>query len=165
MKAATKEFRRCYLRTIALAAISFAVAHGSQLIATGLISQHSFSVNPTGFLVIAPYVTIEAIVFFIAGYLIAYFPSRAAYEFLRRTGRTRFAFYGLFGVAMGIAFLPLCASVPFFAFPLPDDPGYFGRCAEFGLPMTIAGALGGYVFWRCARHAAGGGELVADQFS
>jgi hypothetical protein len=95
----------------------------------------------------------------------AYVPSRVGSELLRRTANRKSIFYVLFGVVTGLVFLPMCATVPFFVFPFPNDPSYFARCFEFAIPMTIAGALGGYAFWHWTRRAAANGELDADQFS
>jgi hypothetical protein len=165
MMSGAREFRHCYVRAMALAAIMFAIAHGCQLLIRGLASQHSFVINPTGFIVLFPYMILEALIFFVAGGVVAYLPSRAGNKYLSRRGKKYRVYSVLFGLIMGVIFLPVCASVPFFAFPLPDDPSYFARCVEFGLPMTISGALGGYAFWRCARGFAASGDFVADQFS
>jgi hypothetical protein len=71
----------------------------------------------------------------------------------------------LFGTLMGLLFLPLCASLPFFLFHEQDDPTYFARCTEFGFPMTIAGAIGGYTFWSFSRRVKLKRESAADEFS
>jgi hypothetical protein len=59
------------------------------------------------------------------------------------------------GVLAGILFLPFCAAVSFFITYEPGAPRYLVRCAEFALPMTVAGAVGGYVFLYYHRRESG----------
>jgi len=165
MTTTAHEFRRCYVRAMALAALAFAIAHGSQLFIRGLISQRSFAIAPTGFLALIPYVLLEAIVFFTVGSMVAYLPSRAGYIFFLRIDKNDLFYSILFGFLVGLIFLPLCAGFVFSLFRAADLPSYLARCAEFGVPMTIAGAIGGYVFWRSARGTAMDRQLITSLFS
>ncbi|MGH6890026.1 MAG: hypothetical protein ACREHF_12670 [Rhizomicrobium sp.] len=154
MRKVTGSSHRIYLYSMILSAIIFAISHAIQLLVYGLIVQRSFKIDPTGFLVLAPYAAIEALVFFVVGYAVGYLPSRWAVRLLE-AHRSGASWYVLSGMVMGLVFLPLCASIPFFLIPLSDEPGYLHRCFEFAIPMMLAGAFGGFYYWRCTHGKPG----------
>jgi hypothetical protein len=150
----SEEFRRCYLRAIALASIVFAFSHQTQLTISGYISQHSFATDPTGFITLIFMASLEGIVFFSIGYVVAYVPSRVIYRIVKGRYEKNSVLAVFIGFVIGVISLPLCASVSFFILRAPDEPSYFARCVEFALPMIAAGAFGGYVFWRCLQRGS-----------
>lgn len=147
-----------------LAALAFGSTHGSELFVVGFLNGRSAQINPTALFPIAVVELAQVITFVFVGGALAVLPSFFVIN-QAKDNIHRLWVCIVFGVCMGILFLPLCASFPFLLSHEPEDPSYFARCLEFGLPMVIAGALGGYVFWRCARRTGASGELVADHFS
>ena len=160
-----REFHTYYTRAVMWAALGLGVIHAVQALVIGFATNRSIGINPTVFAVLIPYELFQSMIFFLVGWIIAYAPSVFLFNIIRNNYVNRLSVYVIIGVALGVIFIPLCASVPYFLLKLPDEPDYLTRCAEFSLPMTIAGAIGGYTFWRCARGSAGKGALAADQFS
>lgn len=154
-----RNFFYYYSRALLVAAFAFGLTHAAQSLVVSFVNNRSLAVNPTALLVLILYEIMESIVFLIIGLMLAYIPSRIVSDIFKKKNSRGLLLRVLFGMLMGIVFLPLCASFPFFLFPLPDGPSYLTRCAEFSLPMTIAGALGGYAFWRRTRGTSGNGEL------
>lgn len=145
-----------YVGAVLLAAIVFGVTHGVQILIVGMIKNHSLSFNPSGLIVLSLFEAIQSFVFFVIGVVAAYIPCRALEYVLRNTPTSkRFVISITVGVSLGILFLPLCAGVSYFKFHEADSPSYLARCAEFALPMIIAGMFGSYAFWRfgfCRKH-------------
>jgi hypothetical protein len=141
------QFRVQYTRAILFAALAFVLTHGGQLFVVSFWTNRSAAIDPTSFLTLILFELTQFVVFVAVGWLLAFFPSK----FVERVLHCRHPGYALCiacGAIIGLFFLPLCAGFAFFVFPEPDSPSYPMRCAEFGLPMTIAGAVGGYAFWR-----------------
>jgi hypothetical protein len=118
------------------------------VVAVGFVSNHSLQFRTSAILVILFYNAVQSLFFFGFGLVLGYFPARLLAALLARGEGGSAFFYVLSGVLMGVIFLPACASVPYFILPFPEGPAYLERCTEFALPMTIAGAVGGYAFWR-----------------
>jgi hypothetical protein len=157
-----RQFFYCYSRAMFIAALAFGTIHGVQSLIVAFYNSRSLRFDPTGLLVLVPVEIMDSLVFLIVGLIFAYIPSRIAERVLSERHSKHLSVHVVSGALIGIFFLPLCASVLFFIFPPPDGPSYLVRCAEFGLPMIIAGVLGGYTFWRLARSNS---ELLAEQFS
>ena len=150
-----------------MAAVAFGVLHGLQTIAISVSHYGATNVQITAFIMVMGYELVQSVMFFLVVVLSTYLPLRlVAPLVMNRRIPSRVSLYVVFGTTLGVLFLPIYSGIAYFVLSfLPDEPGYLDRCIDYALSMTIAGALGGYVLWRCARHAAGGGELVADQFS
>jgi hypothetical protein len=105
-------------------------------------------IDPTAFITLAVVGLIESIVFIVIGFFLAYLPSFLISSMVLRRKLPGPLVAVTLGSIIGLAFLPVCASVAFFPFMDPDDPTYLARCAEFAAPMILSGAVGGYAFWR-----------------
>lgn len=145
-----------------MASIAFATSHAVQSIAKGFFGKSSIRINPSGFIILVPFEIIQLVVFLVIGYPLGYVSAKMSREFLGSRGCVKSGWFVGSGMLLGILFLPLCASVPFFLFRTPDDPVYSSRCLEFAFPMIAAGAVGGGVFWRAERKArrASSGVIV-----
>jgi hypothetical protein len=132
-----------------IAAAAFGFTHSLQLLVMAEIHTdytNEFYLNvllPLGFLGV-----IEAAVFYIVGCIVAYLPVRIVVRNLSPLGAKHPFLYPTIGMLFGVLFLPFCAAFSFYVtHPLdPDSPSYLARCAEFALPMTVAGVAGGYLF-------------------
>ncbi len=76
-------FRLFYSISIAAAAASFGVTHGTLIFLEGLIRHETIHVDLTSLLILAPYETFISLVFFIVGWVLAYFPVKLVAEFVR----------------------------------------------------------------------------------
>jgi hypothetical protein len=157
-------FRSVFTRSIYLAAMVFSLAHVFQTLAMSQISEGSFRVDFSGVPVLAGNGLAEAMVFFAVGWVGSYGPAYAASRYLGRARRHRLSAYALVGLLLGLAALPICASVAFFAPHLGLPSSYPARCVEFAYPMAIAGLVGGYAFWRFTRDVARNRQRLADHF-
>lgn len=165
MRTSAKYFIRFYCRAIAGAATAFGIVHGVERVGAGFINIDGSHINPTALMTLVIMELLQSIIFVIIGFPIAYIPSRFLATLIENKRAGRIFVYISSGILVGLLFLPLCASIPFLLFYEQGDPSYFGRCIEFSLPLTIAGALGGYIFSRCAHVASGNLETVTDHFS
>jgi len=157
-------FRTCFYRSIILAAIYFGVVHGLEEVIVGFVKNPPTHLNPTAFLTLFLYESMNSILFSVISaiyfHIIAVRLIVTAY-----VGRyCGFILQIVSGAAAGIFLVLLYAAILFFLFRLPDDPSYLARCAELTCPVTIACALGGYVFYRCVRGTLWNNKLVTDQF-
>ncbi len=121
-----------------------------ELFSVGLYNNPPGHINPTALVTLAIFGLIESVVFIVIGFFLAYLPSVLIASIALRRKRPGPMLAVALGSIMGLAFLPVCASVAFFLFMEPDDPIYLFRCAEFAAPMILSGAVGGYVFWGLA---------------
>ena len=160
-----RRFHGAYIHALTSASLSFGLVHITQLIVGGFIKSGNLYIHPTAFIMIPILILAYSMVFFIAGAIITYVPSMLLVTLMERWMQTGVTKYILCGMFIGLIFLPLCAEVAFVTFHDQDSPTYLARCGEFGLAMVIAGATGGYAFWRRARVIDGDGEAMADHFS
>jgi hypothetical protein len=157
-------FVMSYLRALSAAALTFSLTHSAELFLIGLVAHHSASIDSTVFITLSAFTILEWIVFVTIGGPISYVPSRAIYRLFRKRAWDSYLNSILCCLFVAAAALPLCAAVPFFIFPSPDEPpSYLYLCIEFFLPMTISGALGGHVFWVGVGDKASD-RSIADQF-
>jgi hypothetical protein len=156
-------FLGCYSpAVIAAATPAFGVAHAAQSLVVGLPIVRI----PADFL---GYELLQAAAFMVFGWELAYIPARILARRIGKTSQNRLPLCVISGLSLGLLFLPLCAGVAvlvfrIFPFLLGAGPTFLARCAEFALPMEVAGAAGGYAFWRRAR-AMEAGHKVGDPFS
>lgn len=141
-------FASHYVGAILLAAIVFGVTHGVQIFIVGMIRNHSLIFDPSSLIVLSLFEFVQSFVFFVIGIVVAYVPCRVLEYILRNADTSkRFIISMIAGVSLGILFLPLCAGFSYFTFRGVDSPSYLYRCAEFSLPMIIAGIFGSYSYW------------------
>ena len=159
-----KSFVAAYTRAMAAAALAFGVLHALQLFAFGLYNQRSWDMDPTGFITLILFALFESTVFFLLGLLLAYIPSFLVASIVLRRNPGRSWLPVVLGSLLGIAFVPVCASVTFVTFMDTDDPSYLARCAEFTMPLALAGTAGGYVFWRHLSRRLAKRDNVPGQF-
>lgn len=107
------------------------------------------SVDPTSFITLGVFELLQSSVFAAIGGLLVFYPSKFLAS-MRNNKTPAGLLNPLSGLLMGVVFLPLCAGLAYSLFHEPDSPSFLGRCAEFMWPMTISGAVGGYMFSRCA---------------
>jgi uncharacterized membrane protein YhdT len=146
-------FRGAFTRAMASAGLAFGLVHAIQSIAKGFVAQTSFKFDPSGLIVLVPYELIQSAIFIFVGWIIAYIPSRMLADFMERRHSGQPIWFIACGIFMGLLFLPICASFPFFLFRTTDEPSYLARCLEFALPMVVAGAVGGAVFLRSTTYS------------
>jgi hypothetical protein len=146
-------FRGAFTRAIASAGLAFGLAHAIQSVTKGFVAQASLKFDPTGLLVLVPYELIQSAIFILVGWIIAYIPSRMLADFMERRHCGQPIWFITYGIFMGLLFLPICASFPFFLVRTTDEPSYLARCLEFALPMVIAGAVGGAIFLRSTTYS------------
>jgi hypothetical protein len=140
-----------YMRSLLLAALAFGLADGVQILILGFIRNHSLGLVPSALITLILLETIQALVFILVAIGVAYIPSRRLERILRDSPPSRRgAISSMSGVLLGILFLPLCAVVPYFYFHAADEPSYLMRCAEYALPMIIAGLIGSFFLYRFA---------------
>jgi hypothetical protein len=162
---ATQNFRTDFTRSLFMAAVVFAVAHAFQTLAMSSASQHAVLTDRAETVALIASAFIEGAIFIAVGWPAAYLPVFLMSGFLAKLRRNRLVAYMISGFLLGLMFLPVCASVPDFVVRSPDDRTYLATCVEYAYPMTFAGVIGGYAFWRFTRRMAEYAELVADQFS
>jgi hypothetical protein len=147
-----KDFFVPYLHSMLLASIAFGVIRGVYVFVVSIINaitiDNSIGFHLSAMITIIVVTLIQSSFFFIIGILVAYFPSYFFAKYLLLPRSTHPLSYVLSGMLLGILSLPLCAGVAFLIPYAPDLPGYLARCAEYALPMSVAGAVGGYFFWR-----------------
>lgn len=114
-----------------------------------LIKHPYGNIDPTSFITLGIYELIQSSAFATIGGLVAFYPSKFLAS-MRNNMSPAGLLNPLSGLLMGVVFLPLCAGLAYSLFHEPDSPSFLTRCAEFILPMIISGAVGGYVFSRCA---------------
>lgn len=160
---AGQSFRNDFTLSLFMTSLVFVLAHLFQTVAMNVISQRTLTIDPAITFSLLVYGFVEGLVFFMIGWPVAYGPVSLMSRLRKVSGRRMLAVYAFVGVILGLVSLPLCAYVPFVV--LRSPPAYLARCIEYAYPMTIAGAIGGYSFWRFSRRTAQFSELVADQFS
>jgi vacuolar-type H+-ATPase subunit I/STV1 len=152
-----KDYFVPYLHSMLLASIAFGVIHGVYVFVVGIINaitiDNSIDFHLSWMITLIVVMIIQSSFFFIIGMLVAYFPSYFVAKYLLLPRSTRPLSCILSGMLLGILSLPLCAGVAFLIPYAPDLPGYLARCAEYALPMIVAGAVGGYFFWQSQSHA------------
>jgi hypothetical protein len=159
-------FPFCYRRAMLLSSFLFGFTHGVVELFFGESNSYDLSkIYLSAVIMLILYELLTSIVFFIIGYLISYFPSLIIFKISKRKFEKKPYIYILFGAIMGLVFLPICAAFSYFFLPLPDAPSYLARCAEFVCPMVVAGASGGYAFWRCDRSKTDDAKQLIDLFS
>lgn len=161
-----RQFNKSYVLSLTVAAIIFAIFHGLQVIAISICRNGATHIQITALIAVTIYEVVQLTIFLLAGGLSAYLPSMIITSFALKPNQPRAALCVVVGAMLAGIFLPIYASIPYFLLSfLPDEPGYLDRCVDYALPMTIAGAVGGYAFWRRTRGVVRNGELVLDQFS
>ena len=158
-------FTILYARALAVAAIAFSIAHSTELFVISLISMPTTKIDPTAFITLGFVSVTECIVFIAIGGPIAYFPSRLVFYFIRKRQKTSSIVCAYSSICIAILALPICAAVSRLIALDSDGPSYFNRCLEYSLPMVIAGAIGGHVFWQSLRRETASKRPVADVFS
>jgi hypothetical protein len=158
-----RNFRGCFTRALFMASVIFVLAHGLQTAAMALAPQNHLTpaeiVTPT-----TPLLgLVEGLLYFAVVWPLAYAPAYAMSRLARVSSRRMLVVFLGAGFVLGVLSLPLGASVPFLV--LRSPPTYLYWCVQYAYPMTFAGVLGGYAFWRFARRSAQQDELLADQFS
>ena len=148
-----------------MASVVFALAHVFQSLAMGSDAQRAFQIAPAEIFRLTASGLVEGVIFIAVGWPVAYAPVYILNNFLFKMRRRRLPAYILVGSLLGVMFLPVCAGVPAFVIHWPDNQTYPDACIEFAYPMTFAGMIGGYAFWRFARRSARNDELLVDQFS
>src|SRR5271166_1215424 len=93
-------FRRDYTRSMLAASLAFAFTHSIELLIIGFYLQHSLALNPTGFLVLLPYDLMEIVVFFVAGWVLAYFPVCGMYVIVGNAQKIKPLTYILAGIGV-----------------------------------------------------------------
>jgi len=158
-----RHFRSCFTRSLFMASIIFVLAHGLQTLAIELTSQGYLQFSE----ILAPTILffgfVEGLVYFAVGWPLAYAPVYVVSRLPSPSGRRALAVFTGVGFTLGLLSLPLCAGVPFLI--LRSPPTYSFWCIQYAYPMTFAGVLGGYAFWRFARRTAQHDEQLVDQFS
>ena len=135
-----------YLHVMLMAAIAFGSTHAGVLLVIGFISENSMAVKLSALFMLIIFEAMQSLVFFVLSLVLCYLPVCLLNTILRRfSASKRLLISVITGALLGILFLPLCASVAFFALHESGDPSYLIRCAEFALPMICAGAFGGYM--------------------
>lgn len=158
-------FSFCYRRAMILASLVFGLIHGIVELFSGETATYDLSkIYLSAIMLLIFYELLTSTVFFIVGFLISYFPSLIIYRIFSGQFQDKPYVYISFGAIIGLGFLPICAAFSYFFLPLPDAPSYLARCAEFVCPMVVAGASGGYAFWRCERSKAHDAKQLIDRF-
>jgi hypothetical protein len=160
---AAQSFRNDFTLSLYMTSVVFVLSHLFQTVAMGVVSQRALTIDPTLVFYLLVSGFLEGLVFFVMGWPVAYLPVYLMSRLRSVSGRRMLAVCVFVGIVLGLISLPLCAFVPFFV--LRSPPTYLARCIEYAYPMTIAGAIGGYAFWRFSRRTAQFSELVAEQFS
>jgi len=158
-------FRNCYFRSIAFSSLCFVVVHEFQELVISFMRLRAVIIDYTIFLVILPSAFVEAVVFFVIGYPIAYIPSLLLAKYFARNKITSALAYLSAGLVSGIIYLPLCALFQsMFSVGFPEAPKYIHFLVEFVVPMAAAGVLAGGIFYQCKDKSILNTELVSDQF-
>ena len=143
---------RLYCHAIFLAAISFGLAHGCQSLVVDLLRSESFNVVPSAFVTLTFFIVMHSAVFTVAALLLVH-----PILWILRTALKKLSLHKhhlgcvVIGALIGLFFLPISAYVAFSMLHEIDSPSYLSRCAEFALPMVIAGLVAGHSFWRLIR--------------
>lgn len=138
-----------HLRAVLIAAMAFGLTHGVQIFILDFVRHPPFDLKPSALIILLLFETIQSLVFITIGVVVAYIPSRILEHVLRDAmAARRPAISVVTGVFLGILFLPLCAGFSYLVAHEIDSPSYLTRCAEYALPMVMAGVFGSYVFWR-----------------
>jgi hypothetical protein len=158
-----RNFHVYFTRSLFMASVIFVLAHGLQTLAVALAPQNRVPTDE----IFSPETLllgfIEGLVYFVIGWPLAYGPVYVMSRLPKFFARYGLAVFLLAGLALGLLSLPLGAGLPFLI--LRSPPTYLFWCVQYAYPMTFAGVLGGYAFWRFARRAAQYDEHLAEQFS
>jgi hypothetical protein len=158
-----RNFSALFTRALFIASVIFVLAHGLQTIAIELAPQNHLPLGemftPTTLLLGLA----EGLIYFVIGWPLAYGPIYVISRLPKFSTRRALVVFLLAGFSLGLLSLPLGAGVPFLV--LRSPPTYLFWCVQYAYPMTFAGVLGGYAFWRFARGAAQHDAQLADQFS
>jgi hypothetical protein len=158
-----RNFRGCFTRALFIASVIFVLAHGLQTLAIALAPQNHLP-RAEVFTPTMPLLGLaEGLIYFVIGWPLAYGPIYVISRLPQFSTRRTLIVFLLAGFALGLLSLPLGAGVPFLV--LRSSPTYLFWCVQYAYPMTFAGVLGGYAFWRFARRTARQDEQLVHQFS
>jgi hypothetical protein len=131
--------------------VAFGIIHGLQAIIVGAYAYHATHVALSAIYVLTAFEIIQGFVFVVIASSIMYVLLPVLIRLVLRPSTLSVGMCVVIGSVVGFVFVPLCAAVSFYVFPLEDAPTYWSRCKEFVIPLTLTGSLGGYLVWKKIR--------------